>query len=630
MAADHRADPPDEQGRRLQKLLQHIHETITLVDADGRVIETSGRYKPILGYASEFWASRSVFDLLHPDDAARVLAMRESVLARPGSTFSGEFAALDAAGNYQPLMVHASNHLDDPDVRAVVITSRNIAADKALLTGLAQARDEALAEVELRSRLIATVSHELRNPIHAMAGMAELLSTADLPPQTASLAQMLRRQIESLGTVVDDLLDMSRLGAGVVTVEPRPTLVRALIDDVVALARLGVRSPDLVVAAEVAPAVPIAVEIDPARVRQVLVNLVGNAVKFTARGRVDVRVDWSDGRLRVDVRDTGVGIPSDELDAIFESFHTGSNAGDASGAGLGLAIVRQLAELMDGTVTVTSSPGEGSNFTVVVPAAATEAPGAEADSTSPAPTSAATVLVVEDDPVNQLLATSQLARLGLDAVVVGSGEAAIELLGRGDGPDLVLMDFLLPGLDGVATTRRIREIERTTGRRAVIIGVTASAMASDRAAAAAAGMDDFLSKPVGLAGIGEALAKWLPGAVPSGDVVDVRVLEALADDLGDAALVADLVRTFLDELHGRRSAIAAAVAGRDPAAVRRSVHPLKSSSLLLGATDLGRACQRLEAVTDPDELGVAHADVAQRATAAARWFQNWLSRRALA
>ena len=623
--------------RRFAKLIANVEDTITLIDGDGVVHQTSGLYKPILGYPSEFWASRSIFDLLHPDDAERVLAMRESVLADPQATVTGEFRVRAADGNFAPLMVHAVNRLDDPEVRAIVITSRNISEEKALLENLARARDEALLEVELRTRLMATVSHELRNPIHAMAGMAELLATSDLPQAAAALANTLRRHIEGLSTVVDDLLDTSRLGAGAMALSLRPTAVRPMIDDVVALARLGVAGRPLVVAADVSPDVPAAVMADPARVRQVLINLVTNAVKFTPRGRVDVLVRWRDGMLIVDVRDTGVGITDDDLDAVFEPFATGANAGVASGAGLGLAIVRQLVDLMGGTIEVASPPGSGTTFTVVLPVAVADE--AEADTagaliTGPNDANATTVLVVEDDEVNQLLAMSQLNRLGLRGVVVGSGEAAVELFREGDAPEIVLMDFLLPGLDGIETTRRLRALETDLGGRAVIIGVTASALASDRAAAAEAGMDDFLSKPVSLTDLSQALERWLPESMPfnvgpagSPAVIDVTVLESLADDLGSVDVVVDLVRTFLNELHGRRTLLSAAAEVGDVTAARAAAHTLKSSALLLGAIELGRACQQFETIERVDDLRLATADVVQRSTHAARWLQNWLTRR---
>jgi len=534
-------------------------------------------------------------------------------------------------------MVHAVNRLADPEVRAIVITSRNISEEKALLENLARARDEALLEVDLRTRLMATVSHELRNPIHAMAGMAELLATSELPPAAAALANTLRRHIEGLSTVVDDLLDSSRLGVGAMALSLQSTAVRAMIDDVVALARLGVAGRPLVIAADVSPDVPAAVMADPARVRQVLINLVTNAVKFTPRGRVDVLVRWRDDVLIIDVRDTGVGITDDDLDSVFEPFATGANSGGASGAGLGLAIVRQLVDLMGGRIEVASPAGAGTTFTVILPVAVADETEADTAGTlivGSADVHATSVLVVEDDEVNQLLATSQLARLGLRAVVVGSGEAAVELFSEGEAPEIVLMDFLLPGMDGIETSRQIRGLEAERGGRAVIIGVTASALVSDRAAASEAGMDDFLSKPVSLTDLGQALERWLPESMPFNvgaagmpSVVDITVLENLSEDLGSVDVVVDLVRTFLNELHGRRNLLTAAAESGDLASARAAAHTLKSSALLLGAAELGRACQQFETIERMDDLRRATDDVVQRSTAVARWLQNWLARR---
>ena len=614
---------------RIQKLIENIDDTISLIDENGALIETSGRYKPILGYPSEFWADRTIFDLLHPDDALRVLAMREKVIANPGSVVTGEFRVEASDGSYQPLEVHAVNLLHDPDVSGIVVTSRNISERKALMRDLASSRDAALAEADLRTRLIATVSHELRNPLHAMCGLAELLTTSTgLTDDAATLANTLRRQIEGLTTVIDDLLDSSRLGVGAVALSIRPAAVRPLVEDIVALAGLGARDKPVAVLAHVSDDVPEWVAGDAARMRQVLGNLVGNAVKFTESGTVALHVHAGDDGLRFVVRDTGQGIDPAELSKVFEPFTTGSNAGEGSGAGLGLTIVRQLVELMSGTITATSELGSGSTFTVTLPTRECEPPAAPSEPATPPLTIAGQpVLVVDDNAVNQMLAESQLARLGMRAVVVGTGEAAVEMLARGEGPDLVLMDYHLPGIDGLEATRRIRALEVETGRKSVIVGVTAAATVADRHACEAAGMDDFLAKPVSLAVLGEALRRWVQhvptvGQLP--DTVDRSVLDSLAADLGDAAVVTELVRTFLDELHGRRTALADAVADGDIDGAKRAAHTLKSSSFLLGAMDLGRACQRMETLRSVEEAHVVSNEILRHATDAARWYQIWL------
>ena len=618
---------------RIQKLIENIDDTISLIDQNGQLIETSGRYKPILGYPSEFWADRTIFDLLHADDALRVLAMREDVIANPGSVVTGEFRVLDSDGEYQPLEVHAVNLLHDPDVSGIVITSRNISQMKILLRDLASSRDAALAEADLRTRLIATVSHELRNPLHAMCGLAELLTTSTgLDDAASGLASTLRRQIEGLTTVIDDLLESSRLGVGAVTLVAQPVDLRALVDDVVALAALGARSKPVLVAADVAADVPACVEGDASRLRQVLSNLVGNAVKFTDDGTVTLHVRWTGGQLSFEVVDTGQGVAPEELGRIFEAFTTASNAGEGSGAGLGLTIVRQLVELMDGTITAASSLGAGSVFTVELPLSECELPLAPlAQPPVPIDVGGKPVLVVDDNAVNQMLAESQLARLGMKAIVVGTGEAAVEMLAKGEGPDLVLMDYHLPGIDGLEATRQIRALEAAdgSGRHAVIIGVTAAAALKDRRACEAAGMDDFLAKPVSLAVLGEALRRWVQhvpavGGLPN--TVDSGVLDELSEDLSDPAVVVDLVRTFLDELHGRRTALADAVADGDVLAAKRAAHTLKSSALLLGAMELGRACQRMELLESVEETQRMSGEILRHATDAARWYQIWLGR----
>lgn len=628
------ATTPSDGGaaaRRFGKLLQHVDDTISLLDADGVLVETSGLYKPILGYPSEFWASRSIFDLLHPDDAERVMAMRESVLATPDAVVSGEFRVHAADGSYQPLVVHAVNRLDDPDVGAIVITSRNVATEKALLADLARARDEALAELDHRTRLIATVSHELRNPIHAMVGMAELLAAGDLPPNEAALAAGLLRHIESLGTVVDDLVIDTRQGSrsDAATVEHRPTSIRPLIDDVLAVGRLQAAAGGvhLVVDATIDPALPAAVLTDPARLRQVLVNLVGNAVKFTRAGTVTIGVSPAgDAGVRLAVRDTGVGIPPDELACVFDAFTTGSMGGSATGAGLGLAVVRQLVDLLGGAVEVHSEVGVGTEFVVTLPARPADV--AESMVVAPLVVADPAVLVIDDDPIARSVTVTQLTRLGLQPAEADSGEAALAVLARGEGPDLVVLDVVLPGLDGFETVRRLRRLEGETGRRAVVMGITGAAGAEQRARALAAGFDDVLVKPVGLAMLGTVLSVWLGADAVGGGVgappVDRAVLGRLGEELGSETVVADLVSTFLRELYGRRTALTTAVEANDLAAARTLAHTLKSSARLLGATDLGEACKRMESALDVASLRTAHAVVLQASTVAARWLQNWL------
>ena len=609
---------------RLRKLIENIHDTITLIDAEGRVLETSGRYKPIMGYPLEFWEQRSIFDIMVPEDAERVVELRAQVIATPGDMVHTEIRVRSAEDRIEVLEVHAVNLLDDPEIGGIVITSRNVTSHHLMVDQLRESRDDAMAEAELRSRMVATVSHELRNPLHALQGMSELLAASDLPREARRMAGTLDRQLHGLTRVVDDLLTTSRLEMGSVTLEMSPVDLRSLLNDVVSISSVGSRD-EVELTALVDTAIPAMVLTDPVRLRQVLSNLVGNAMKFTTAGRVRVIAAVHGGdRLAIEVTDTGAGIPPDELEAVFEPFRSATTAGAAAGAGLGLSIVRRIVTLLGGTIGVESTMGVGTTFRVVLPLEeADEAPRRRIDdgsdvsvtaSTTPAPTTVDAgpprplgVLVVEDNVVNQQLARAQLRTLGIDCTIVGSGEDGLAHLASpaADDVDVVLMDYHLPGIDGLETSRRIRASEVGTGRRVAIIGVTASASLGDRTSCLEAGMDDYVPKPVSLHDLSSALdrvrarldAVSTPAAEPSETLapepgaafVDTDVLGVLGDELGDRAIVADLIDTFLEELPTRLDGIVSAVERGDADAAHKLVHTLTSSSRLLGASCLADA-----------------------------------------
>jgi CheY-like chemotaxis protein/two-component sensor histidine kinase len=487
---------------------------------------------------------------------------------------------------------------------------------------LKASRDDALAEAELRSRVLATVSHELRNPLHAAHGLTDLLAADQLPPQADDLVRTLRRQLKSLTQVTDDLLDAARLDGGQVVMQPVPTALSEVVGDVVRLARASAtrlgKEAVLDVSGRTVQGTPVWVLADTDRLRQVLSNLVGNAVKFTANGSVQlvVRADGPD--VVFSVIDTGVGIPADEHEAVLKPFGIGSTAGDQRGAGLGLAVVQRIVGAMDGSLAITSAPGAGTRFDVRIPLAATDAPAA---ATGVALTAGLAVLVVEDNPVNQQLAQRQLDRLGLVPVIVGSGEEAIELLAEhvATEPDVapfavILMDQQLPGMTGTQTTQRIRQLGGAVAATPVI-GVSASASSADRDAFTDAGMDAFIAKPASLgdlsAVIGDVLGRSagapagagpaasasqgsvFEGPVFEGPVFEERVLATLAEELGSSQIAASIVQTYLGELDARVASIIAP-AEHGLADGRPVAHMLKSSSRLVGALPLGDVAHRIE------------------------------------
>ena len=598
---------------RVGKILEHAAGTLTLIDADGEVIETSGRYRATLGYPAEFWEGRTILDILVPEDAARVLAMREDVVSEPGREVTGDFRVVAADQTVETLEVTATNLLDDPEVGGILITSRNVSADRATTLAVSRLRDEAVAEVERRTNLLATVSHELRNPLHAMAGIAELLaSDPRLPSDQHDMAATLQRQLLHLTSVTDDLLDTARLDVGEFRLNPRPTDVRSLVDDVVTSSR-SAAAGRLVVTATVDDDVPRVVTVDPTRLTQIVGNLVGNAVKFTDAGSVTVDVATDDDRLVIVVNDTGRGIAEDSTEDLFTAYTTLPSGGDRRGAGLGLAIVRRLVEAMEGSIDVESQVGVGTRFTVVLPLVEGE-PDDAGSADAPAPTAVdgprrRRVLVVEDTPVNQELARAQLDRLAIDAVIAESAEAGIELL-ETETFDAVLMDHQLPGMNGRDATHAIR----SRGWTVPVVGVTASSTAADEQASLEAGMNAFLAKPVGLDGLrttldeiwrttasdaadgdasgpgGDATRVDADAAVAGSGTVDTGALDVLVDELGDRSIVVALVGSFLSELDVRSDDIA----GPDADLAARQAHTLKSSAAMLGATRLAEVCARAE------------------------------------
>ena len=616
---------------RVRKLLEHAAGTITLVDELGTVLETSGRYRETLGYPPEFWEERTILDIVVPEDLPSMLAMRDEVLAEPDQAITRDFRVEAADRSIETLEVAALNMLDDPDLRGIVLSTRNVTAERSDRTAIAALRDEAVAEAERRSRLLATVSHELRNPLHAMSGLTELLaSDGSLGPSQRDLAGSLLRQLRHLTSVTDDLLDSARVEVGRFELRPAPVAVRDLVADVV---QAGQSSADgrIEVSGTVSDEVPHLITSDAARLQQVLNNLVGNAVKFTDVGsvRLTVAVGVDDAGAEVlefVVADTGIGIPVDQITRVFEPFSTASTSGDRRGAGLGLAIVQRLIEALEGTVNVQSAPGEGTVIAVTIPLVAATVEQGQVPEPTPVATGRRRILVVEDTPVNQELAKHQLDRLDMDCVIAGTAEIGLDLLDR-EAFDAVLMDHQLPGMNGREATREARR----RGIVTPIIGVTASSTAADERACLDAGMNAFLAKPVGLDRLSESLqlvlrpevsaetvqatAESRPG--DASDAVDESILDELADELGDRSVVEGLVRTFLGELGDRESDIATGSAEL----VARQAHTLKSSAKLLGAMRLAEVCAAAE--TD----SAARSEITAAASAARTGLSAWLDRR---
>ncbi|MGH2849712.1 MAG: ATP-binding protein [Solirubrobacteraceae bacterium] len=398
-----------------------------------------------------------------------------------------------------------------------------------LNTAYRQARDEAIEGSNMKSAFLRNVSHEVRTPMNGVMGMNELLLSTSLTDEQREYALQVERSSEHMLAVINDLLDISKIETGRIELEAGDFDLREAIDTTCAVVRVEAEAKELTLSVEVSPGVPAVVRGDVARIRQVLMNLLGNAVKFTPAGSVTVRVSAAapaaGDRIRVEISDTGIGIDPATLESMFQPFTQAdvSLTRAYGGNGLGLAIAKELIELMGGTMGVETELGQGSTFwfEVPLPSVHVEAPEPEAherlaplSARGPSP-AAPLVLIVEDSPVNRLVAQRVVERCGFRSHVVNDGREALDALAA-QNYAAVLMDCQMPEIDGYAATRELRRREQGK-RHTPVIAMTAHAMSADRDRCIEAGMDDYITKPVRSQKLAAMLERWARGPSSAAD-----------------------------------------------------------------------------------------------------------------
>jgi PAS domain S-box-containing protein len=744
-------------------LIENVDDVVLLLDENVRIGYASPSLNRLLGKSSEDRRGRSLIELVHAEDQEGIAAAVEEASARPGATATAEARIERADGAMRVVEASFHNLTAEPAVGGVIVTLRDVTESKRTQE-LNRAKEAAEQANRLKSEFLANMSHEIRTPMNGILGMTELTLDTDLTPEQRDYLETVQSSGEALLTLLNDILDFSKIEAGKLDLDSTTLSLRDCVSEALKSVALRAHKKGLELACHVRADVPDAVVGDPHRLRQVLINLVGNAVKFTDEGEILVAVapllpPPQGGRenngsadfveLHFSVRDTGIGIAPDKLRSVFEPFvqADGSTTRKHGGTGLGLSISMKLVELMGGRLWAESRPGEGSTFHFTALLGVAEAPpeldrptpeqmrglavlvvddnatnrrileemlrnwgmkptaatgGREAllalraaaaagepfplvllDAMMPdmdgftlakevkarpelagsillmlssgdrredaarcrelglarylakpikqselhdalvtalagpasgpqrvrpaAPTPTPNVgrrlhvLLAEDNVVNQRLAVRLLEKMGHEVTVVGTGRAALEALEADPSLDVVLMDVQMPEMDGLEATAQLRARESAGGRRVPVAAMTAHAMKGDRERCLAAGMDDYLTKPVQATELARVLAQLAPSAAVAPAFDEEAALERLG---GDRELLRELAEMFVESAPELIAAVREAAGRRDARALERAAHSLKGSAATFSAAGAVEAAQAVESKAKTGDLSV--------------------------
>ena len=510
----------------------------------------------------------------------------------------------------------------------------DVTEEKALERERIEARDAAESASRAKSTFLATMSHEIRTPMNGVLGMLELLALTELSAEQRTTLQVVRESGRSLQRIIDDILDFSKIEAGKLELAPEVASVAEIVERVRNIFSGNASSKGLLLRRHVDSQISPAVVVDPLRLQQILSNLVSNAIKFTSQGEVELRADLVsriDGEelIRFTVTDTGIGITQQELASLFAPFSQASGSRAAGGTGLGLSISQRLAQMMGGYIMMESEEGRGTTVTLTLPMPVAESrPTAAAAKpipvrrASPTPDQAAAegtlLLIVDDHPINRMVLFRQVKTLGYAAECAENGLEAVELWSTGRFA-AILSDINMPEMNGYQLADHIRECERRHGHEHTpIIACTANALGGEAEKCLAAGMDDYLPKPVDLGKLAEKLEGWVPlrrraagaapgvATAPGGDApIDAGVLAEVAGD--DPAAQREILSRFRkfnaeDVIH-----LTKAAENWDLPYLQQAAHRIKGAARTIGALPLAGACDKVEQVARRADLAAARA-----------------------
>jgi PAS domain S-box-containing protein len=508
-----------EQLRKAEEAFRGVFEAspiaITLCDMAGRYLDVNRAFEEMVGLAKDRMIGKDAVELgwLDSRESLHELGRR---LASFGCVDAHEWAYTNPTlGRRNGLLWLREVTIDrSPHVLGFYL---DITDRKRMEEDLRLARIGAEAAARAKSEFLSNMSHEIHTPLNGVLGLSALLADSNMPEDARSMLRLVRSSGETLAKILDDVLDFSRIESGKLELEQAPFSFRDAMEWGVELFRAMAGNKHLRLNLSVESGVPERLDGDATRIRQVLANLIGNAIKFTEQGTIDVEAGLArepapagQYRIRVSVRDSGIGIPPDKLSRLFQPFSQvdASSNRRFGGSGLGLAISRRLVEAMGGPIRVESRPGEGSvfEFDFVAGSSAGRSPAPEP--VGQPELGQMRILVAEDNPVNQTVVKLVLQRLGCNVDVVADGMATLSRV-QAASYDAILMDIQMPGLGGLEAARRIRSLSAPCSRTP-IVGLTASVTVENREACFAAGMNDYLSKPLSIDALRKALGRYSP------------------------------------------------------------------------------------------------------------------------
>ncbi|MEW6732383.1 MAG: PAS domain S-box protein [Acidobacteriota bacterium] len=630
--------------REMSAAFENALDGISRLDKEGRYVVVNNAYASVVGYKPEEMIGLSWQLTVHPEDQQTMVSAYQQM--RIDGKVETETRGVRKDGSvFHKQVVMVGIHDKKKNFIGHYCFMKDITERKMMQEQLQVAHEEALAATRLKSQFLANMSHEIRTPLNGVIGMTDLLLNTRMNIEQQEYVEMIRNSGEALLTIVNDILDLSKIEAGKLSLEIIDFDLREVVEEVMNLLAQRARKKGIELCSLLYQDVPTVLRGDPIRLRQILTNLVANAVKFTDRGEVIVRVklieqDSEVVSLYFEVTDTGIGITPEAQAQLFQPFNQvdGSTTRKYGGTGLGLAICKQLVELMSGQIGVESTYGKGSAFWFTTRLTKQQRPVATIYQ-MPLPATASTpevltmpaalpqfqvhVLVTEDNLVNQKVAMAMLNTMGCQVSLASSGKEAIELLSQ-NRYDLIFMDCQMPEMDGYEATAAIRAQEAKVGGHIPIIAMTANAMKGDRERCFAAGMDDYISKPISIEDFQKALQNWTAKRLPVIQEINrsqhneqpskldlTRLAKLVAYDGADRSFIEQICNVYIEDTTAHIANLYEALEIRDTEELRIIAHTLKGASATLGAQSMAEICLRLENANKANNINLAEKLIAE-------------------